>query len=123
MAELCIRLAWQAGLTRPQIHALTWNQISFEAAEIRLPSHTIPIHPDLLECLEDRRNRPRSQASEYVVLTDARHTHPHEVHIAKAVSAALPPYCVFCKIYDVELEINVIPIPDNLFYTSPSLRK
>ena len=89
MAELCIRLAWQAGLTRPQIHALTWNQISFEAAEIRLPSHTIPIHPDLLECLEDRRNRPRSQASEYVVLTDARHTHPHEVHIAKAVSAAL----------------------------------
>lgn len=89
VAELVIRLAWQAGLTRPQIHALTWDQISFDSAEIHLPTHTVPIHPDLLICLEDRQKRPSSQKTEYVVLTDARHTHPHSVIISKIASAAL----------------------------------
>lgn len=88
-AELIIRLAWQAGLNRPQIHALTWYQISFDPAEIRLPTHTVPIHPDLLACLKDHRNRPTSQKSEYVVLSDAHRTHLHSVRISKVASEAL----------------------------------
>ena len=88
-AELIIRLAWQAGLNRPQIHALTWDQISFDPAEIRLPTHTVPIHPDLLACLEDHRKRPSSQKSEYVVLSDAHRTHLHNVRISKVASEAL----------------------------------
>jgi len=89
MVELLIRLAWQAGLTRRQITELAWNQVSFDTAEIRLPTHTVPIHPDLLDCLKERRNRSESQSSEYVVLTDALHTHPHEVVISRFLGAAL----------------------------------
>jgi len=92
VADLILRLAWQAGLNRPQIHDLTWDQVSFEDAEIRLPTHTVPIHPDLLECLKFRRNKPSHlnlEYSEYVVLTDARHAHPHPVQISRIVAAAL----------------------------------
>lgn len=88
-AELIIRLAWQAGLNRTQIHDLTWDQISFDPAEIRLPTHTVPIHPDLLVCLEDYRNRPSSKKSEYVVLSDAHRAHLHSVRLSKVASAAL----------------------------------
>ena len=88
-AELIIRLAWQAGLNRTQIHDLTWDQISFDPAEIRLPTHTVPIHPDLLACLEDYRNRPSSKKSEYVVLSDAHRSHLHSVRISKVASDAL----------------------------------
>ena len=88
-AELIIRLAWQAGLNRTQIHDLTWDQISFDPAEIRLPTHTVPIHPDLLACLEDHRNRPSSQKTEYVVLSDAFRSHLHSVRVSKVASDAL----------------------------------
>jgi len=88
-AELVIRLAWQAGLTRPQIHDLTWDQVSFEDEEIQLSTHTVPIHPELLSSLSDRRNRPSSQKSEYVVLTDARKSHAHEVEISRFTNKAL----------------------------------
>ena len=89
MVELAIRLAWQAGMTRPQIHALTWNQVSIDNAEIYLPTHTVPIHSELLECLKDHRNRPSSYSSEYVVLTDGRRVHPSDVHISRAIGKAL----------------------------------
>ncbi|MBR4869698.1 MAG: hypothetical protein IKU12_02835, partial [Oscillospiraceae bacterium] len=88
-AELILRLAWQAGLNRTQIHALTWEQISFSAFEIRLPTHTVPLHNELLACLEERRQRNGSETSKFVVLTDARGTHPHSVIISKIASEAL----------------------------------
>lgn len=88
-AELIIRLAWQAGLNRPQIHALTWNQVSLDTAEIHLSTHTVPIHPDLLACLQHQRQRPSSQKSEYVVLTDARRFHPHSGSISRIATDAL----------------------------------
>jgi len=87
--ELIIRLAWQAGLSRPQIVDLTWDQISLETAEIHFPTHTIPIHPDLLHCLQFHRARPSSHNSQYVMLTDARRNHMHSVVISRLTSQAL----------------------------------
>jgi len=89
-AELIIRLAWQAGLSRPQIQDLTWDQVSFEKGEILLPNRApIPIHPDLLTRLQQQRNRPSSKRYPYVVLTDCHHTHPEVVQISKIAGKAL----------------------------------
>ena len=42
-----LRLAWQAGLTREEISALTWNQVSFLDNRLELPDRMVPLEPDL----------------------------------------------------------------------------
>ena len=88
-AELILRLAWQAGLNRTQIHALTWGQVDFAQGEIRLTSHTVPLSQELAACLAQRQQRGGKNSGNFVVLTDARGAHPHSVIISKMASEAL----------------------------------
>lgn len=45
--EVVLRLAWQAGLTRDEISALTWEQVSFSDGRLELPERTIPLEDGL----------------------------------------------------------------------------
>ena len=42
-----LRLAWQAGLSRDEISALVWDQVSFLDDRLELPDRHIPLHPEL----------------------------------------------------------------------------
>jgi len=88
-AGLILRLAWQAGLNRPQIQALTWDEVDFASAELRLEDRTVPLCEDLLATLQWHRARPDSSASPFVLLTDSHRNHPHTVVISRLASAAL----------------------------------
>lgn len=56
-AGLILRLAWQAGLSRGEIAALTWEQVSDDRLE--LPDRTVPLPPELREALRTlRESRP-----------------------------------------------------------------
>lgn len=68
-AGAIVRLAWQAGLLREEIHRLSWGQVNFFDSCILLPDRTVPISPELAEwLLELRENRGRGR--ETVVLSD-----------------------------------------------------
>ena len=42
-AETILRLAWQAGLRRREIHALTWGQVDLMEWKLCLPDRTVPM--------------------------------------------------------------------------------
>ena len=42
-----VRLAWQAGLTRDEIAALRWEQVSFQDERLELPDRTVPLPAEL----------------------------------------------------------------------------
>lgn len=46
-----LRLAWQAGLSREEISALTWAQVSFSDDRLELPDRQVPLVPALREAL------------------------------------------------------------------------
>lgn len=46
-----LRLAWQAGLSREEIAALTWAQVSFSEDRLELPDRQVPLVPPLREAL------------------------------------------------------------------------
>ena len=48
---IVLRLAWQAGLSREEISALTWDQVSFLDNRLELPDRMIPLERDLRTAL------------------------------------------------------------------------
>ena len=68
-AGVILRLAWQAGLLRDEIHTLTWGQIDFLDNQILLKDRTVPISGELAIWLRALREG-RSHRSEVVVLSD-----------------------------------------------------
>ena len=68
-AGVILRLAWQAGLLRDEIHTLTWGQIDFLDNQILLKDRTVPISEELAIWLRTLREG-RSHRSEVVVLSD-----------------------------------------------------
>ena len=57
-AGIILRLAWQAGLNRPEMHALTWDQVDLDRGELHLPTHTVPLAAELLAALRQRYAAP-----------------------------------------------------------------
>ena len=49
---VAVRLAWLAGLTRGEIHALTWEQVDFRGRLLRLPDRDVPLCGDLAQSLK-----------------------------------------------------------------------
>lgn len=47
MPAVVIRLAWQLGLLRREIHQLTWGQVDFTASVVRLEDRAIPMEPEI----------------------------------------------------------------------------
>lgn len=85
MVAVVIRLAWQLGLQRQEIHQLTWEQIDLEAPVVRLPDREIPIPTELqsyLERIQTKRHKTRTGA---VVLTDRDGLLPIENHLSYVV--------------------------------------
>lgn len=48
---IVLRLAWQAGLSRDEISALTWEQVSFLDNRLELPDRMVPLDPELRTAL------------------------------------------------------------------------
>lgn len=48
---IVLRLAWQAGLSREEISALTWDQVSFLDNRLELPDRMIPLEGELRTAL------------------------------------------------------------------------
>ena len=46
-----LRLAWQQGLSRDEISALTWEQVSFPDERLELPDRMVPLDPEVRACL------------------------------------------------------------------------
>ena len=44
---LVLRLAWQQGLTREEMGALTWEQVSFEDERLELPDRSVPMEREV----------------------------------------------------------------------------
>lgn len=86
-AELALRLAWQAGLSREEMYGLTWSDVS--GSELRLPDRTVPLGEDLRACLEARAGSGRGQASEYLMASDRNHTRMLPQSISRVARQAL----------------------------------
>lgn len=86
-AELALRLAWQAGLSREEMYGLTWSDVS--GSELRLMDRTVPLGEDLRVCLEARAGSGRGQASEYLMSSDRNHTRMLPQSISRVARQAL----------------------------------
>ena len=88
-AELILRLAWTAGLTAVEMHALRWADVAFSDKELRLADRSVPMDEGLQRCLAERYRDADLWEEEFVVTTDRRHAHMHRVYISKEAGAAL----------------------------------
>lgn len=64
-----VRLAWLAGLSRDEIAALCWEQVSFMDERLELPDRTIPMAEELRSYLW-RLYQNRKSESPYVVVSE-----------------------------------------------------
>ena len=64
-----LRLAWQAGLTRDEIAALRWEQVSFQDERLELPDRTVPLPTEFRTWLW-RFYEARGSRSSYVVASE-----------------------------------------------------
>ncbi len=88
LAAVVIRLAWQLGLLRSEIHELTWAQVDFTASEVRLPERSVPMEPEVQVFLQ-RLSTLRGGAAGLVVLSDRGGTQPTEQHLSYVCRKAL----------------------------------
>ena len=68
LAGIVLRLAWRAGLTRKEIHALTWDKVDLNSLLLRLPDREVPLEAETAEALEQWEQRYEKD-SEYVALS------------------------------------------------------
>lgn len=64
-----VRLAWYLGLMRGEIRTLSWPQIDFDGAVVRLSGRAVPIPQDMLSYLK-RLQSARTGAFGYIVVSD-----------------------------------------------------
>ena len=88
VAELILRLAWDAGLSRDEICALKWGNISFKLEQIQLPDRSIPVSRALLNCLRLRQEMYGND-SEYVVTSDRLHKPMRPESVSRAARVAM----------------------------------
>lgn len=70
---IILRLAWQAGLARDEISALTWEQVSFLDDRLELPDRHVPLEPELRGILL-RLYEANQEVSPRVVLSSRKKT-------------------------------------------------
>lgn len=75
---LVLRLAWLEGLTREEIAALTWDQVSFLDGRLELPDRMVPLDPEVRSFLWrlHEANEAREEAGDPHVLLSARERRP-----------------------------------------------
>lgn len=72
---LVLRLAWLEGLTREEISALTWEQVSFLDDRLELPDRMVPLDPEVRSMLW-KLHEARDTVEEPHVLLSARERKP-----------------------------------------------
>ncbi len=88
LAAVVIRLAWQLGLKRREIHVLQWEQVDFTASQVRLPDRQVPMEPEVQVFLQ-RLLTAREDATGPVVLSDRGGRQPAEPHLSYVCRKAL----------------------------------
>ena len=83
-----LRLAWQQGLSRDEISALTWEMVSFLDDRLELPDRMIPLDPEVRTCLW-RLFQAHSEVSPYVVLSSRDRTPLRPESISRLARQAL----------------------------------
>ena len=83
-----LRLAWLEGLTRDEISGLTWEQIDFDANELRLPERTVPLDGDAARCLLAWRTLC-GEYGPYVVVSEQRRARLTPQSISRLARTAL----------------------------------
>ena len=87
-AGLVLRLAWLEGLTREEISALQWENVSFETRELQLKNRTIPLNEEVEQCLQQRFSA-FAQRSPYVAISDRFRDAMHPVYISRLARDAM----------------------------------
>lgn len=85
---LVLRLAWQQGLTREEIGALTWEQVSFEDEGLYLPDRSVPLEGEVKTFLW-RFREARGERGPYVVLSDRSDDRMQPESISRVARRAL----------------------------------
>ena len=85
---IILRLAWQQGLSRDEISALTWEMVSFLDDRLELPDRMIPLEAEVRTCLW-RLFQAHSEVSPYVVLSSRDRTPLRPESISRLVRQAL----------------------------------
>ena len=88
MAETILRLAWNLGLFREEMHQLTWNDVSVEEGLVRLPERSIPMDEEVQQCLRARYAQ-RGHLSPFVVTSDRNRKPMAPQSIARCARVAL----------------------------------
>ncbi len=88
LAAVVIRLAWQLGLLRREIHTLTWEQVDFTASAVHLEDREVPMEPEVQVFLQ-RLLTARKKAAGPVVLADRGGQRPVEQHLSYVCRKAL----------------------------------
>lgn len=89
IVEIALRLAWNHGFSRDEMHQLKWSDISFERNVITLPDREVPMDNETALCLELRRKNPKGTLSEYVMTSDRDYTHIARESLSRLIRNAL----------------------------------
>ena len=87
-AGIVLALAWQAGLQRREIYELTWSEVDFENALLRLPDREVPIEEGTAEILL-RWKRRCERFGSYVAVSDRLRKRVAEASISRLARTAL----------------------------------
>ena len=87
-AGMVLLLAWRAGLTRDEIHALAWDSVDLAAGLLRLPDREIPLEGRAAEALERWKSRS-GDISAYVAVSPKYRTHLAPSSVSALARSAL----------------------------------
>ena len=85
---LVLRLAWQQGLTREEMGALTWEQVSFEDERLELPDRSVPMEQEVKAFLW-RCRESRDESLPWVVASDRARDRMQPESISRVARRAL----------------------------------
>ena len=88
LTAVVLRLAWQLGLLRSEIHGLSWEQVDFTASLVRLADRAVPMDPEIQVFLQ-RLSTARDTVRGPVVLSDRGGRRPAEQHLSYVCRKAL----------------------------------
>ena len=69
VSEVILRLAWQMGLSRDEIHHLQWQQVALPEMQVQLADRSIPMDAAVMTCLEHRATLYQKY-SDYAVVSN-----------------------------------------------------
>lgn len=87
-AEIALRLAWNLGLTRDEMHNLKWSDVSFAERAIYLPDRKVPMDDESVLSLESTKTE-RGHASAFVMTSDRNYTRMAPQYISRVVRIAM----------------------------------